>query len=101
MLGRIRKAVAAQAPDPLAEARAAGFLGYAGFGTIYGELTAELPFNHCDAQIFGAVRVGAFTYCNYGGEIRDATIGRYCSIGQRAIIGPGRTRSVASPPIRS
>mgnify|MGYP001045233713 FL=1 len=40
-------------------AKAAGFLGYSGFSTIYGELTAELPFNHCDAQMFGRVTTGA------------------------------------------
>ena len=71
-------------------ARAAGFLGYNGFSTLYGELTAELPFNHCDTLMFGKVTTGAFSYFNYGGEVGNAAIGRYCSIAQRAIINPGR-----------
>ena len=48
MFGRNRRApgppvLVEKALDPLAEARAAGFRGYAGFGTIYGELTRFKP----------------------------------------------------------
>ena len=39
------------------------------------------------ARLLGKVRVGAFTYTG-GGEISNATIGRYCSIAEGATIGP-------------
>lgn len=55
----------------------------------FGRLSTESPVNLADCSLSGEVTIGAFTYCNYGCEINDAEIGRYCSIGQRVIISPG------------
>jgi acetyltransferase-like isoleucine patch superfamily enzyme len=68
-----------------------GFLG--AVSTVYGELQAELPCNHGDYRIFGNCSIGAFSYMNYGGEITNSTIGRYCSIAQQVIINPGNHAS--------
>ncbi len=41
-------------------------------------------------QTFGVCRIGAFTYSDYGVDIYDSDIGRYCSIGSGVKINPGR-----------
>jgi acetyltransferase-like isoleucine patch superfamily enzyme len=68
---------------------------------IFGTLRAEHPVNLSLATIFGHVEAGAFTYCNDAVEIRNADIGRYCSIGQGVIINPGHhpTDFVTTHPI--
>ena len=37
----------------------------------------------------GRCEVGAFSYFNYGVQVANATIGKFCSIGQESIIGMG------------
>jgi len=66
----------------------AGFMAYVGAANVRGSLKAELPCNLSDTRFLGNCETGAFTYCN-GGEIADAVIGRYCSIGQDVLINPG------------
>lgn len=56
---------------------------------ISGRITAEMPANLSNATFHGEIRIGAFSYLNYGCEVADAEIGRYCSIAQHTIIGPG------------
>jgi acetyltransferase-like isoleucine patch superfamily enzyme len=54
-----------------------------------GRVLVECPARLSNAVFSGDCSVGAFTYFNHGAEVNDAKIGRYCSIGQRALIGPG------------
>jgi hypothetical protein len=56
---------------------------------ILGELDYEAPVATSGLQLYGACRIGRFTYFNYGCEISDADFGRYCSVGQRSIVNPG------------
>jgi len=53
------------------------------------DLEYEAPVTVAGVVARGKCRVGRFTYFNYGCEISDTTIGRYCSIGQRCILNPG------------
>lgn len=56
---------------------------------IHGELAYEGPVAAAGLTLSGRCKIGRFTYFNYGCEIGDADLGRYCSIGQRSIINPG------------
>ena len=70
---------------------------------LYGRLTYEEPVNPGETALGGEIRLGAFTYFNYGCEVGDSEIGRYCSIGQRVIIAPGvhPVRYLTTHPIAS
>jgi acetyltransferase-like isoleucine patch superfamily enzyme len=56
---------------------------------IHGELEYEAPVATSGLNLHGKCRIGRLTYFNYGCEITDTDFGRYCSVGQRAIINPG------------
>ena len=68
-----------------------------------GTLTAEAPCRISSGVFSGTCSVGAFSYINHGTEIADTIMGRYCSIGQRVLIGPGmhHTDMVTTHPIAS
>jgi len=66
----------------------AGFCAWAGTSRVRGTLVAELPCNSSDTIFVGECYTGIFTYIN-GGTVRNASIGRYCSIGQDVLICPG------------
>jgi virginiamycin A acetyltransferase len=53
------------------------------------ELEYEAPVATGGVVAHGKCRIGLFSYFNYGCEISDTAIGRYCSIGQRCILNPG------------
>lgn len=70
----------------------------------WGELTYEIPVTPgFGTQFEGKISIGAFTYFNKRCEIYEAEIGRYCSIGQGVIIGPGEhpTNFVTTHPLAS
>lgn len=52
-------------------------------------VTAELPVSLPRAIFHGKNSVGAFTYFNGAAEVFQTRIGRYCSIAQDVMIGPG------------
>lgn len=56
---------------------------------LAGKVHAEEPATLHGAVFFGDCRVGAFSYFSHSCEVSDAYVGRYCSIGQGCIIGPG------------
>ncbi len=66
-----------------------------------GTVRVETPVRLSNTVFVGACEVGAFTYFNHGAEVTHARIGRYGSIGQRVLIGPGehRTDYVTTHPI--
>ncbi len=59
------------------------------FKLISGQITAEAPVNLSNSIFSGTITIGAFSYFNYGCEVGDAEIGRYCSVGQHTLIAPG------------
>ena len=68
-----------------------------------GAVQVEAPVRLSNTVFVGDCSVGAFTYFNHGAEVSCARVGRYCSIGQRALIGPGehRTDYVTTHPVAS
>ncbi len=66
-----------------------------------GRVEVEEPARLSNTVFNGPCTLGAFTYFNHGAEVANADIGRYCSIGQRALIGPGEhwTDYVTTHPI--
>lgn len=48
----------------------------------------EVPVRISTATIVGTCSLGAFTYAAGGSEIRNATVGRFCSIAANVAIGP-------------
>jgi acetyltransferase-like isoleucine patch superfamily enzyme len=56
---------------------------------LHCELEYEAPIATGGVVAGGKCRIGRFTYFNYGCEMSEVTIGRYCSIGQRCILNPG------------
>ena len=54
---------------------------------VKGRLQYEEPVKFETARLFGDCSLGAFTYLNFNVRVNDATIGRYCSIGEGAHIG--------------
>ena len=59
------------------------------FTLLYGQLTAESPVAFSSCTLGGIISIGAFSYINYGCDVGDAEIGRYCSIAQHVIIATG------------
>lgn len=58
---------------------------------LLGSLEFEGPVNlTMENEFSGDCRVGAFTYINPFGTYSNTTIGRYCSIAQWVITGPGQ-----------
>jgi len=55
---------------------------------IGGKLFYESPARLNNASLIGNCRLGAFTYIGAGSEIRNAEIGRFCSIAANVAIGP-------------
>lgn len=51
-------------------------------------LEYEAPVRLSTAVLIGACRIGAFTYIGGGSEIRNASIGRFCSVAANVAIGP-------------
>ena len=51
------------------------------------DLTAESPSSGA-AAFKGICRIGAFSYIGRGSEVKNVTIGRYCSIAPNVTIGP-------------
>jgi acetyltransferase-like isoleucine patch superfamily enzyme len=51
-------------------------------------LQFESPSRVLNASILGSVSIGAFSYLGPGCEIRNCTIGRFCSIAANVAIGP-------------
>jgi acetyltransferase-like isoleucine patch superfamily enzyme len=51
-------------------------------------LEYEAPVRLSTATLIGRCRIGAFTYIGGGSEVRNSTIGRFCSIAANATIGP-------------
>ncbi len=68
---------------------------------VFGELVVETPVNVQHITCFGRCSIGAFSYTNHDCEIWNTDIGRFCSIGQGAIINPGNhpTGFLTSHPI--
>ena len=59
--------------------------------TVTGSLECECPVNLTMENSFsGACAVGAFTYIDRSGIFRHTTIGRFCSIAQWVVAGPGQ-----------
>ena len=56
---------------------------------LSGALEVEAPCVVKHLQTFGLCRVGAFTYSDYGVDVSNADIGRYCSLGSGVKINPG------------
>lgn len=72
---------------------------------IYDKLVCEMPCNVTNITMEGSCSVGAFSYSNYQTVISNTSIGRFCSIGQQCLIGPGNhnlefatTHPIASDP---
>ncbi len=59
-------------------------------GTLTYEMPIQLTFNNAFNE---SCRIGAFTYINAGGEYSSTRIGRYCSIAQEVVTGPGQHRT--------
>jgi acetyltransferase-like isoleucine patch superfamily enzyme len=57
---------------------------------LYGELTTEEAAQVNGMTICGSCFVGAFTYAGARTIATHAKIGRYCSISEDVVIGPGR-----------
>ncbi|MFS8184980.1 CatB-related O-acetyltransferase [Pseudovibrio denitrificans] len=55
---------------------------------IHDTLTVEAPVRLTNAGIHGKCNVGAFTYFSPEGELRDTSIGRFCSIARNVAIAP-------------
>jgi acetyltransferase-like isoleucine patch superfamily enzyme len=55
---------------------------------ITGHSTLEPPTNVESVLLSGETQIGAWTYFNAQCEMTDASIGRYCSIGQNVLINP-------------
>lgn len=55
---------------------------------ITGCSTLEAPANVESVLLSGETRIGAWTYFNANCEMRNASVGRYCSIGQNVLINP-------------
>lgn len=59
-----------------------------------GTLTYEMPINLTkDNEFKENCTIGAFTYINAGGNFSDTSIGRYCSIAEEVVTGPGQHRT--------
>ncbi|TCM48603.1 acetyltransferase-like isoleucine patch superfamily enzyme [Rhizobium sp. PP-F2F-G48] len=55
---------------------------------ISGSITYEPPVRLSGSSVLGACHMGMGSYIGPGGLIKNATIGRYCAIGERVQIGP-------------
>lgn len=78
-----------QAKDPrtVRELRARGLECQSGL-QIGSRLTAETPIRLSSAVLIGSCELGAFTYVGSGSELRNARIGRFCSIAANVALGP-------------
>ena len=67
----------------------------------YGRVTVEEPAHVQNVRFWGASQIGAFSYFSVGCEVTNAEVGRYCSVGQQVLIGPGEhaTSFVTTHPI--
>lgn len=54
---------------------------------ISGELICEAPASLSNGYSSGRCRLGAFSYIGRASQIRNANIGRYCSVGKNVTIG--------------
>lgn len=62
-----------------------------GATTILGSLTYEYPVNLTRRNvIIGDCALGGFSYINDGGRFSHTSIGRYCSIAEEVVCGPGQ-----------
>jgi acetyltransferase-like isoleucine patch superfamily enzyme len=50
-------------------------------------LVFEAPCSLADAMLYAHVEIGAYSFCGIGCELREVTIGRFCSIARRVVIG--------------
>lgn len=55
---------------------------------IVRSLTFETPIKTVDVGMLGHEQIGAFSYIGPGSEIKNAKIGRYCSIARNVAISP-------------
>jgi acetyltransferase-like isoleucine patch superfamily enzyme len=52
-----------------------------------GTVVGEAPCSLVGAALYGAVEIGAYSFCGIQCELRDVTIGRFSSIARRVVVG--------------
>ena len=57
--------------------------------SVFDTLVFELPSVQTNMTLEGACSLWAFSYSNYQVVLSRTSVGRYCSIGQQVMIGPG------------
>lgn len=64
-------------------------------------LTVEAPCSIPRCELFGTISVGAYTYVGRNSELRDVTLGRFCSVARNVMIGPTEhpTQGVTTHPV--